>query len=73
MQVARVCGHHRDLMRLKANHAIHALQTSQVTLKALAEELGFADEHSFSKAFARAVGASPNVYLGRTRSRRAPS
>lgn len=45
--------------RLRMNHAMSRLLQTNMTLAAIAEEVGFASPFSFSSAFKREVGRSP--------------
>ena len=49
---------------LRRDVAIHRLNTSSVTLAALAGELGFADSASFQRAFKKWTGSAPGPYRG---------
>jgi len=45
--------------RLRMNHAMSRLLTTQMTLAAIADEVGYASPYAFSAAFKREVGSSP--------------
>ncbi len=45
--------------------ACHMLEGSDVTVKSVAEELGFCDEYHFSKQFKRTIGWTPRDYRKR--------
>ncbi len=47
------------LIRLRMEHAARELRHPEKTVKAVAEELGFSDPASFSRAFKRTLGVSP--------------
>jgi AraC-like DNA-binding protein len=50
------------LLRLKMNHAAERLQQSNVLVKQVAEETGFADPFHFSRVFRRVLGLSPAAF-----------
>lgn len=47
------------LLRLKMQHAAARLQTSDATIKQIADELGFGDPFHFSRVFKAVLGVSP--------------
>lgn len=52
------------LLRLKMNHAAERLQQSNVLVKQVAVETGFADAFHFSRVFHRVLGISPAAFRG---------
>jgi AraC-like DNA-binding protein len=60
-EIAKVSPH-QYLTRLKLNFAARILQTTSVTLEALADQLGYANPFVFSRAFKRHFGVSPQHY-----------
>ena len=50
---------------LRRDLAIYRLHTSAVSLSRLAEELGFADNATFQRAFKQWTGSTPGAYRGK--------
>ncbi len=53
---------HDYLMQMKMNFALHQLISTGMTVQEVAEDLGFPDPFTFSKAFKRVLGTSPSAY-----------
>lgn len=60
-EMARVSPH-QYLLRLKLNFAARLLQTTPVTLEALADQLCYANPFVFSRAFKKHYGVAPREY-----------
>ena len=58
---------HQLLEEARAHHAQEVLQTGTVSLDDLAEQLGFSDRRSFTRAFKRWTGETPSAWRRRTR------
>ncbi len=52
------------LQRLKLNRAAELLRQTDTTISAIADEIGFNDPFTFSKAFSRYYTISPSIYRG---------
>lgn len=50
------------LMRLRMNRAKQLLRTSNLSIKEVAQELGYMRQHEFARAFSRALGKSPSKW-----------
>jgi YesN/AraC family two-component response regulator len=50
------------LENIRMEAAKHILQTSSISIKELAGEVGYIDEAYFSKVFKRRVGCTPSEY-----------
>jgi AraC-like DNA-binding protein len=53
---------HSYWLRLKMNRAAHMLQSTNLSVKKIANHFHFSDSHAFSKAFKRLFGVAPEVY-----------
>lgn len=53
------------LVELKIEHAKQALENSQRSIEAIAEELGYWDQSNFIRAFKRTAGVSPAIFRAR--------
>jgi transcriptional regulator GlxA family with amidase domain len=49
-------------MRLRMNRAKQLLRTSNLSIKEVAQELGYMRQHEFTRAFSRALGKSPSEW-----------
>lgn len=52
----------RHFLNMKMEHACHLLDSSQLSIKAIAAELGYDDPLYFSRLFSRTLGQSPRTY-----------
>ena len=52
----------RLVQRLRLEHAVHAIMTTDATLGAIASECGFYDQSSFTKQFRAVLGVTPGAY-----------
>jgi PAS domain S-box-containing protein len=52
----------RLVQRLRLEHAVHLIMTTQATLGAIAAECGFYDQSSFTKQFRSVLGVTPGAY-----------
>lgn len=52
------------LLRLKMAHAAERLQRPDVTVKQIADELGFSDQFHFSRVFKKVIGIAPAQFAG---------
>lgn len=52
------------ITRLRMEHALHLLQTTELSIFDIAQQSGYADERSFSRRFRLTYGASPSKYRG---------
>jgi len=52
----------KHLLNMKMEHACHLLDSSQLSVKAVAAALGYDDPLYFSRQFSRTVGLSPRAY-----------
>lgn len=50
------------LMDLKINKALELLQSDELTIQEIAEQIGYSDPFTFSKAFKRYIGTAPTHY-----------
>ena len=57
---------HASLSRLKMNHAAQMLANTPMTVKEVADRLGYPDPFSFSKSFKKWHGLSPRNYREQT-------
>ncbi|MCW8129128.1 MAG: helix-turn-helix domain-containing protein [Planctomycetota bacterium] len=53
---------HAYWLRLRMNLAAHLLQTSNQSVKRIANRFQFSDAHAFSKSFKRVLGVAPDKY-----------
>jgi AraC-like DNA-binding protein len=53
---------HQYFLQLRIEHAQELLQTTDLPLRQIAEDCGFADVHHFAKAFKRFVHTPPGAY-----------
>lgn len=53
---------HQYVLNAKISKAIRLLDTTQMSVREIAQAVGFTDISHFSKVFKKAVGASPNKY-----------
>lgn len=53
---------HRALQRMRIEHACHLLRTTELSLAAVAADVGFADQAHFSRSFRKMAGTSPGVW-----------
>jgi AraC-like DNA-binding protein len=51
------------LLRLKISHAAERLRDGQVTVAAMAGEMGFADPFHFSRVFKKVMGVAPSRFI----------
>lgn len=49
-------------MRVKMNHAAEELLNSSLSIQEIADQLGFTDAFTFSRAFKRIQGRSPREF-----------
>ena len=52
----------KHFLNMKMEHACHLLDSSNLSVKAIAAELGFDDQLYFSRLFSRTIGQSPRAY-----------
>ena len=50
------------LVRVRMDRAKELLRTSNLSIKEIAQELGYAQQHEFTRAFGRFFGMSPSVW-----------
>lgn len=53
---------HRALQRMRIEQACHLLRTTELSLAAIAADVGFADQAHFSRSFRKMAGTSPGVW-----------
>jgi AraC-like DNA-binding protein len=53
------------ILERKIRFAAQQLQTTALTVKEIADELGFSDQYAFSKSFKRIIGKAPSHYRNR--------
>ena len=53
---------HQYILRIRMNQAKHLLEDTDLTIHAIAGELGYADAFTFSRQFKKTVGISPNLF-----------
>jgi AraC family transcriptional regulator of arabinose operon len=52
----------KHFLNMKMEHACHLLDSSNLSVKAIAAELGYEDQLYFSRLFSRTIGQSPRTY-----------
>jgi PAS domain S-box-containing protein len=52
----------RLVQRLRLEHAVHAIVTTEASLGAISAECGFYDQSSFTKQFRSVLGVTPGAY-----------
>ncbi|MCB1704205.1 MAG: AraC family transcriptional regulator [Halioglobus sp.] len=58
----------KHFLNMKMEHACHLLDSSQLSVKAVAAALGYEDPLYFSRQFSRTIGLSPRAYRRSVRS-----
>jgi AraC-like DNA-binding protein len=52
----------KHFINMKMEHACHRLDSSELSIKAIAAELGYEDQLYFSRQFSKTIGQSPRAY-----------
>jgi AraC-like DNA-binding protein len=52
----------KHFLNMKMEHACHLLDSTDLSVKAIAAELGYEDQLYFSRLFSRTIGRSPRAY-----------
>ncbi|MEP1594525.1 MAG: helix-turn-helix transcriptional regulator, partial [Halieaceae bacterium] len=57
----------KHFLNMKMEHACYLLDSSDLSVKAIASQLGYEDPLYFSRIFSKTIGMSPRSYRGSIR------